>query len=202
MKNINKQRYRDIAPIQAIIIPVAQHKEGVLDAAAALLNRLKAAGIRAQMDDSDQSMGWKAAQYEMKGVPLRVEIGPKDMEKGQCCICRRDSGEKVFVPLAELEAKVQELLDAVHDGLFQRAKQNLEDHTKVCRTLDEVKSFMEGEGGFAKTMWCGELECELKMKEQAGVTSRCMPLKQEAVGDTCVCCGKPAKHMIYWGVAY
>ena len=171
-------------------------------AAAVLLDRLKAAGIRAQMDDSDQSMGWKAAQYEMKGVPLRVEIGPKDMEKGQCCICRRDSGEKVFVPLAELEAKVQELLDAVHDGLFQRAKQNLEDHTKVCRTLDEVKSFMEGEGGFAKTMWCGELECELKMKEQAGVTSRCMPLKQEAVGDTCVCCGKPAKHMIYWGVAY
>ena len=160
------------------------------------------APIQAQMDDSDQSMGWKAAQYEMKGVPLRVEIGPKDMEKGQCCICRRDSGEKVFVPLAELEAKVQELLDAVHDGLFQRAKQNLEDHTKVCRTLDEVKSFMEGEGGFAKTMWCGELECELKMKEQAGVTSRCMPLKQEAVGDTCVCCGKPAKHMIYWGVAY
>ena len=191
-----------IAPIQAMVIPVAMHKPGVLDAAAALLSRLKAAGVRAQMDDSDQSMGWKAAQYEMKGVPLRVEIGPKDMEKNQCCICRRDSGEKVFVPLAELEAKVQELLDAVHDGLFQRAKQNLEDHTKVCRTLDEVKSFMEGEGGFAKTMWCGELECELKMKEQAGVTSRCMPLKQEAVGDTCVCCGKPAKHMIYWGVAY
>ena len=191
-----------IAPTQVMVIPVAMHKPGVLDAAAALLDRLKAAGIRAQMDDSDQSMGWKAAQYEMKGVPLRVEIGPKDMEKGQCCICRRDSGEKVFVPLAELEAKVQELLDAVHDGLLQRAKQNLEDHTKVCRTLDEVKSFMEGEGGFAKTMWCGELECELKMKEQAGVTSRCMPLKQEAVGDTCVCCGKPAKHMIYWGVAY
>ena len=147
-------------------------------------------------------MGWKAAQYEMKGVPLRVEIGPKDMEKNQCCICRRDSGEKVFVSLDELETRVQELLDSVHNGLYERAKKNLEDHTKVCRTLDEVKSFMEGEGGFAKTMWCGELECELKMKEQAGVTSRCMPLKQEAVGDTCVCCGKPAKHMIYWGVAY
>ena len=154
------------------------------------------------MDDSDQSMGWKAAQYEMKGVPLRVEIGPKDMEKGQCCICRRDSGEKVFVPLDELESKVQELLDAVHDGLYQRAKKNLEDHTKVCHTLDEVKTFMETEGGFAKTMWCGDLECELKMKEEAGVTSRCMPLKQESVGDVCVCCGKPAKHMIYWGVAY
>ena len=171
-----------IAPIQAMVIPVAQHKEGVLEAASALLARLKAAGIRAGMDDSDQSMGWKAAQYEMKGVPLRVEIGPKDMEKGQCCICRRDSGEKVFVSLDELE--------------------NLEDHTKVCHTLEEVKTFMETEGGFAKTMWCGDLACELKMKEEAGVTSRCMPLEQESVGDVCVCCGKPAKHMIYWGVAY
>ena len=191
-----------IAPIQAMVIPVAMHKPGVLDAAAALLSRLKAAGVRAQMDDSDQSMGWKAAQYEMKGVPLRVEIGPKDMEKNQCCICRRDSGEKVFVSLDELETRVQELLDSVHNGLYERAKKNLEDHTKVCHTLDEVKQFMDTEGGFAKTMWCGELDCELKMKEQAGVTSRCMPLKQEKVGETCVCCGKPAKHMIYWGVAY
>ena len=191
-----------IAPIQAMVIPVAQHKEGVLDAATDLLNRLKAAGIRASMDASDQSMGWKAAQYEMKGVPLRVEIGPKDMEKGQCCICRRDSGEKIFVPLAELETTVPQLLDAVHNGLYERAKKNLEDHTRVCLTLDEVKEFMETEGGFAKTMWCGDLECELKMKEQAGVTSRCMPLEQEKVSDTCVCCGKPAKHMILWGVAY
>ena len=191
-----------IAPIQAMVIPVAMHKPGVLDAAAALLERLKAAGVRAQMDDSDQSMGWKAAQYEMKGVPLRVEIGPKDMEKNQCCICRRDSGEKVFVSLDELETRVQELLDSVHNGLYERAKKNLEDHTKVCHTLDEVKQFMDTEGGFAKTMWCGELDCELKMKEQAGVTSRCMPLKQEKVDDVCVCCGKPAKHMIYWGVAY
>ena len=191
-----------IAPIQAMVIPVAQHKEGVLEAASALLARLKAAGIRAGMDDSDQSMGWKAAQYEMKGVPLRVEIGPKDMEKGQCCICRRDSGEKVFVSLDELESKVQELLDAVHDGLYQRAKQNLEDHTKVCHTLEEVRTFMETEGGFAKTMWCGELDCELKMKEEAGVSSRCMPFEQERVSDVCVCCGKPARHMIYWGVAY
>mgnify|MGYP002644274842 CR=1 FL=1 len=191
-----------IAPIQAMVIPVAQHKPGVLDAANGLLARLKAAGIRAAMDDSDQSMGWKAAQYEMKGVPLRVEIGPKDMEKNQCCICRRDSGEKVFVSLDELEITVSQLLDAVHDGLYQRAKKNLEDHTKVCMTLDEVKEFMESEGGFAKTMWCGDLECELKMKEQAGVSSRCMPLQQEHVSDVCVCCGKPAKHSILWGVAY
>ena len=191
-----------IAPVQVMVIPVAQHKEGVLDAAAALLKRLQKAGIRAKMDDSDQSMGWKAAQYEMKGVPLRVEIGPKDMEKGQCCICRRDSGEKRFVPLDQLEDDVRWLLDDVHKSLYARAKKNLEDHTWVCLTVEEVKQFMEAEGGFAKTMWCGELDCELKMKEQAGVTSRCMPLDQEHVSDTCVCCGKPAKHSILWGVAY
>jgi prolyl-tRNA synthetase len=191
-----------IAPIQAMVIPVAQHKDGVLEAAYALLRRLKAAGIRAKIDDSDQSMGWKAAQYEMKGVPLRVEIGPKDIEKGQCCICRRDSGEKLFVPLDQLEDDVKWLLDEVHRGLYNRAKKNLDDHTRTCRTVDEVKTFMETEGGFARTMWCGDLECELKMKEEAGVSSRCMPLVQEQVSDTCVCCGKPAKHMIYWGIAY
>ena len=191
-----------IAPIQAMVIPVAQHKPGVIEAAEELLSRLTAAGVRAKMDDSDQSMGWKAAEYEMKGVPLRVEIGPKDMEKGQCCICRRDSGEKVFVPLTELEATVAKLLDEVHEGLYNRAKANLENNTKVCHTLDEVKEFIETQGGFAKTMWCGELDCELEMKEKAGVSSRCIPLVQEPVGETCVCCGKPAKHTIFWGVAY
>ena len=192
-----------IAPIQAMVIPVAQHKPGVLDAANDLLERLQKAGIRANIDDSDQSMGWKAAEYEMKGVPLRVEIGPKDMEKGQCCICRRDNGEKVFVALAELEQTVKALLDEVHEGLYNRAKKNLEDNTRVCLTLDEVKEFINTQGGFAKTMWCGELDCELKMKEEAGVTSRCMPLAQEVIGENkCVCCGKEGKHMIYWGVAY
>ena len=191
-----------IAPIQAMVIPVAQHKPGVLEAASGLLERLKKAGIRARMDDSDQSMGWKAAEYEMKGVPLRVEIGPKDMEKDQCCICRRDTGEKLFVPLAQLEEDARWLLDEVHKGLYNRAKKNLEDHTRVCLTLDEVKAFMETEGGFAKTMWCGSPECELAMKEKAGVTSRCMPLEQEHVSDVCVCCGRSARHSILWGVAY
>ena len=191
-----------IAPIQAMVIPVAQHKEGVIDAATALLERLKAAGVRAKIDVSDKAMGWKAAEYEMKGVPLRVEIGPKDMEQGQCCICRRDSGEKVFVPLAELEETVARLLDEVHDGLYARAKKNLDDHTRVCLTMDDVKSFMQSEGGFAKSMWCGDEACELKMKDEAGVSSRCMPVEQEHLGETCVCCGKPAEKMIYWGVAY
>ena len=191
-----------IAPVQAMVIPVAQHKEGVLDAANGLLTRLRAAGVRAKLDDSDQSMGWKAAEYEMKGVPLRVEIGPKDMEKNQCCICRRDSGEKVFVPLDELEQRVTRLLDEVHDGLYRRAKKNLEENTYPCLSLDEVKEKMAQRGGFAKAMWCGDEACEVKMKEEAGVTSRCIPFEQEHLSDTCVCCGKSAKHMVCWGVAY
>ena len=191
-----------IAPIQAVVVPVAMHKEGVLAAAEGLYERLKAAGLRVKIDDSDQSMGWKAAEYEMKGVPLRVEIGPKDMEKDQCCICRRDSGEKVFVPLAELETEAVRLLDEVHKGLYERAAKNLADHTYPAFSLEEAKQIQEEKGGFIKTMWCGELQCELDMKEKAGMTSRCIPFVQEHLADTCPICGKPAKHMIYWGVAY
>ena len=191
-----------IAPIQAMVIPVAQHKEGVLEAASALLARLQQAGVRAKMDDSDQSMGWKAAEYEMKGVPLRVEIGPKDMEKNQCVLVRRDSGEKTFVSLDALEQTVQAMLDDIHHGLYAKAKGNLEEHTFVASSLEEAKRLQETKGGFIKTMWCGELACEMKMKEEAGMTSRCIPFQQEKLGETCACCGKPAHKMIYWGVAY
>ncbi len=191
-----------VAPIQVMVIPVAMHKEGVLEGAREILARLKAAGIRAGIDESDQTMGWKAAEYEMKGIPLRLELGPRDLAAGQCCICRRDTLEKVAVPLDQLEETVRTLMDDVHDTLFARAKKNLDDHTKVCQTLEEVKEFMETEGGFAKTMWCGDEACEVEMKEKAGVSSRCMPLDQTPVGSRCVCCGKPASKLIYWGVAY
>lgn len=191
-----------IAPVQVIVVPVLQHKDGVMDAACSLADRLKKAGIRVKMDTTDHSFGWKAAEYEMKGVPLRLEIGPKDIANDVCCICRRDNGEKQSVPLDEMETTVCGLLDAIHDSLYERALENRKNHTRVCRTLDEVKTFMQKEGGFAKTMWCGSLECEVRMKEEAGVTSRCIPFKQEKVADTCVCCGKPANKMIYWGVAY
>ena len=191
-----------IAPIQAMVIPVAQHKEGVLDAAAALLDRLKAAGIRAQMDDSDQSMGWKAAQYEMKGVPLRVEIGPKDMEKEQCVIARRDTGEKITVALAELESAVKALLDHIHDNLYAMALKNREDNTFDIQTPEEAKAIVEGKGGFLRSKWCGSLECELAMKERAGVSSRCMPLVQSGTEGTCPVCGRKCTTDIYWGVAY
>ena len=191
-----------VAPIQVIVVPVAQHKEGVIEAATALKDRLLAAGLRAKIDVSDNSLGWKCAEYEMKGVPLRVELGPKDMENGQCVMVRRDNGEKTFVKLDELETKAAALLDEVHEGLYAKAKKNLDEHTYEAHSLEEAKQLQEEKGGFIKTMWCGELECELKMKEEAGMSSRCMPFAQEHLGDTCPICGKPAKTMIYWGVAY
>ena len=190
------------APIQAVVIPVAAHKPGVLDAAAALRDRLKTAGVRSKMDDSDNSPGWKFAEYEMKGVPLRVEIGPKDMEKGQCVVARRDTGEKVTVPLAELEETVKKLLDEVHDNMYAQALQNREDNTFDIASPEEAKAIAEGKGGFLRSKWCGSLECELAMKERAGVSSRCMPLKQSGTEGVCPVCGKPCKTDIYWGVAY
>lgn len=191
-----------VAPIQVVVLPIAAHKAGVTEKAQELVDRLNAAGIRVKGDFSDNSPGWKFAEYEMKGVPLRLEIGPKDIEQNQCVLVRRDTREKLFVSLDELEAKIPALLDAIHDNLFAQAKRNLEEHTVVCHSVEEVKDFMENVGGFAKTMWCGDVECELKMKEEAGVSSRCIPLEQEHLGDTCPVCGKPAKHSIYWGVAY
>ena len=178
------------------------HTWGFEDAAYALEARLKDIGLRCKCDDSDQSNGWKYAEYEMKGVPLRVEIGPKDIEKEQCVIVRRDTGEKTFVPLAELEETVQELLKALHTNLYESAKKRLEENTYACTTVEEVKANMEKRKGFAKTMWCGNLACELAMKELAGVSSRCIPFDQEKISDVCPVCGKPAKHMVYWGVAY
>ena len=191
-----------VAPIQVAVVPIAQHKPGVLDAARELKQRLEAAGLRVKLDDSDQSPGWKFAQYEMKGVPLRVEIGPKDMEKQQCCMARRDTGEKTFVPLSDLESAAQTLLQDVHDNLYAMAEKNLEDNTFDLTTWEEVRDMAQGRGGFARTKWCGSLECELAMKEKAGVSSRCMPLKQSGTVGKCPVCGKECTTDIYWGVAY
>ena len=191
-----------IAPVQVAVIPVAQHKEGVIAANEAVAERLRKAGFRVKLDASDNSPGWKFAEYEMKGVPLRLELGPKDMEKNQCVLVRRDSGEKSFVSLDGIEDTVAQMLESIHAGLYAKAKKNLEENTYPCATLAEVKEKMAARGGFAKTMWCGQLECELRMKEEAGVSSRCIPFEQEKLGEVCACCGKPAKHMVVWGVAY
>ena len=191
-----------IAPTQVVILPVAMHKEGVLDAASKVKERLIAAGLRVKMDESDNSMGWKCAQYEMKGVPLRLELGPRDIEAGQCVLVRRNDGEKTVVSLENLEAAVAEQLELVQKGMFEKAKQNLDNHVFEAHSLEEAKKLQAENGGFIKTMWCGELEGELKMKEEGGMSSRCMPLHQEHLDDVCPICGKPAKKMIYWGVAY
>lgn len=190
-----------VAPTQVVVLPIAQHKEGVLDKARELTARISKF-CRAKIDDSDNSAGWKFAEYEMKGVPLRLEIGPKDIENNQCVLVRRDNREKVFVSLDELETKIPELLQAVHDGLYQKALARREEMTYSVKDLDEMIKNAEERPGFIKAMWCGDLACEEKLKEVAGVTSRCIPFEQEEITDTCVCCGKKAKHMLYWGKAY
>ena len=192
-----------IAPIQAVIIPIAQHKEGVLEKANELKTRLENCGCRVKLDDSENSPGWKFAEYEMKGVPVRVEIGPKDIEAGQCVVATRHNGEKTIVPLDKLEETVARKLEEVRDGLYQKALENREKRTYSCVTMDEIVKVLEENGdGFVKAMWCGEEACEDIVKEKTGVGSRCIPFEQENLSDTCVCCGKPAKCMVYWGKAY
>ena len=191
-----------VAPVQVVVLPIAQHKEGVLEGASAIRDRLMAAGYRVKMDDSDNSMGWKCAEYEMKGVPLRVECGPRDLENGQCVLVRRNDGEKTVVKLEELETAVAQQLQLVHDGMYERAKKNLDEHIYEAHSLEEAKELQEKNGGFVKTMWCGSLECEMKMKEVAGMSSRCIPFAQEKLDTVCACCGKPADKMIYWRIAY
>ena len=190
-----------VAPIQLVIIPIASHKEGVLDKANELKNKL-ASVCRVKLDDSDNSAGWKFSEYEMKGVPLRLEIGPKDIENNRCVVVRRDNGEKIFVSLDELEAKIPELLEAVRDGLYQKAIDRRAAMTFTARDYAELKNIADNKPGFIKAMWCGDRECEDKLKDELGITSRCIPFEQEHLSDTCVCCGKPAKHMLYWGKAY
>ena len=190
-----------VAPIQLVIIPIASHKEGVLDKANELKNKL-ANVCRVKLDDSDNSAGWKFAEYEMKGVPLRLEIGPKDIENNRCVVVRRDNGEKIFVSLDELETKIPELLEAVRDGLYRKAFDRRAAMTFTARDYAELKDIADNKPGFIKAMWCGDRECEDKLKDELGITSRCIPFEQEHLGDTCVCCGKPAKHMLFWGKAY
>ena len=190
-----------VAPIQVVVIPVAAHKAGVLEKAQELTDRIGKFS-RVKIDTSDNSPGWKFAEYEMKGVPLRLEIGPKDIEKNQCVLVRRDNREKYFVSLDDLETEIPKLLDAVQDGLFQAALARRANMTYTAKTLEELKDIADNKPGFIKAMWCGSRECEEKLKEYAGVSSRCIPFEQEHIADTCVCCGKPADKMLYWGKAY
>ncbi len=190
-----------IAPIQVAIVPIASHKEGVVEKATEICDTLKKV-CRVKLDVSDQTPGWKFAEYEMKGVPLRLEIGPRDIENNQCVIVRRDNREKIFVNLDELETRIPEILAEYHTALYNKALERRETMTYDAKSLDEIKEIADTKPGFIRAMWCGCRECEDKLKEVAGVTSRCIPFEQHEIGDTCVCCGKKADKMLYWGKAY
>ena len=191
-----------VAPIQVVIIPIAQHKEGVLDKANEIKNRL-AETLRVKLDDGDQSTGWKFSQYEMKGVPVRLEIGPKDMENNSCVLVSRVTREKKFVSLDNVEEEVAAMLKHVHEELVERARKNLEEKTFVATNMDEFLDIAENKPGYIKAMWCGEVDCEDAIKEKTGgVKSRCIPFVEDHLSDVCVCCGKPAKHMVVWGRQY
>ncbi len=190
-----------VAPIQTVIVPIASHKAGVTEKATEIYDRLKKV-CRVKLDLSDQTPGWKFAEYEMKGVPLRLEIGPRDIENNSCVIVRRDNGEKTVVSLDDLETAIPQLLIKVRDGLYEKALARRNTMTYDAHNLDEMKDIAENKAGFIRAMWCGERECEDTLKEVAGVTSRCIPFEQEHLSDTCVCCGKKADKMLYWGKAY
>ena len=191
-----------IAPTQVMVIPIQQKKEGVLDKAYELKEILKRAGFRTKVDDSDKTPGFKFSEQEMRGIPVRVEIGPRDIENGKCLICRRDNGEKIEVAIDELSDKIAKLLPQIQQDMYDRAKKHLEEHTYEATTKEEFEKIFAERSGFVKAMWCGETECEEKIKEDMAVTSRCMPFEQKCLSDKCVYCNKPAKKMVYWGRAY
>lgn len=193
----------EVAPVQVMVIPIQQHKEGVLDKATELMESLKDAGIRVKIDDSDKSPGWKFSEQEMRGIPIRVELGPKDIEAGNCVLVRRDTREKTVCQLQEAGAVAAELLKTIQKDMFRRAKEHQKSHITDVASYGEFKDAVEHKPGFIRAMWCGDVECENKIKEDTTATSRCMPLEgEETVSDVCACCGKPAHKLVYWGKAY
>ncbi len=189
-----------IAPTQIMIIPIQQNKEGVLDKAFELKEKLSS--FKVKVDDSDKSPGWKFSEQEMRGIPIRIEIGPKDIEANQAVVVRRDTREKMVVSLEEIEVKAGEILEKMQSDMLERARAHRDSHTYVAATMEEFEKTIAEKPGFVKAMWCQDEACEKEIKEKTGATSRCMPFEQEHLADTCVCCGKPAKVMTYWGKAY
>lgn len=190
-----------VAPIQVVILPIAMHKESVLEKATAIKEQLTKR-FRVKLDDSDNSPGWKFSEYEMKGVPLRLEIGPKDIENNQCVLVRRDTREKIIVPLDNLDVAVEDALQAVHTGLYERALANQQAKTYSATSYDEFLDIAKNKPGFIKAMWCGDVSCEEAIKDATGgVKSRCITT-DAAISDSCICCGKKALHQVVWGKQY
>ena len=191
-----------VAPIQVVIVPIAMHKEGVKEKTKELYDLLKDK-FRMEIDLRDQvSPGYKFNDWEMKGVPIRIEMGPRDIENRECILVRRDTTEKIMVNLNEVESKVEEMLEDIHRNMYETCKKRMEEKTTIAHNLEEFQSNLEKEQGFIKAMWCGSSECEAKIKELTAAKSRCIPFEQEIVDETCVCCGKRANKMVIWGRQY
>ena len=191
-----------IAPTQVMVIPIQQQKDGVLDKAYDLKDALSK-DFRVKIDASDKTPGWKFSAQEVQGIPVRIELGPKDIEKNQCVIVRRDTREKTIVSLDEVNEKLAEVLETMQNDMLERAKTFLAGHINDAHDYNEFKAIAETKPGFIRAMWCGDEACENKIKEDTTVTSRCMPFNdQEQISDVCVCCGKPAHKLVYWGKAY
>ena len=191
-----------VAPIQAVIVPIAQHKEGVLDRANELLKELSK-DYRVKLDDRDQvSPGFKFNDWEMRGVPVRIELGPRDIENNKCIVVRRDTSEKIEVSLNELQTKLNDILEEIQTNMFNMVKENTTKRTTIALNMDEFKHNLEVNQGYIKAMWCGDADCEEKIHDETGAKSRCIPFNEEHLSDVCVYCGKPAKYMVFWGRQY
>ncbi len=190
-----------VAPVQVVIIPIATHKEGVLEKAQEIANMLTSEGVRVELDNRDQSAGWKFNEWEMKGAPIRMEIGPRDLENGEVTLARRDTHEKSAMPIDALKDGIPALLDDIHETMFKQSHEFLHSHITVCKDMDELKAALDNQN-FVKAMWCGCRECEDAIKAETAASSRVMPFDQTPVGDTCVHCGKPASKVLYFAKSY
>ncbi len=191
-----------VAPVQVVIVPIRQQQEGVLDKAHEIKDALAAKGLRVKVDETDKSPGWKFAEAEMRGIPVRIELGPKDIEAGKAIIARRDTGEKTECAIDKIADTVANLMDTIRADMLEAARKRRDSQTYTATSKEEFEKIFNEKTGFVKAMWCGDVECENTIKEKLAVTSRCMPFEQEKISDVCVCCGKPAKHLVYWGRAY
>ena len=191
-----------VAPIQAVIVPVAAHKQGVLESANSLFEKLNK-NYRMKLDDRDQySPGFKFNDWEMRGIPARIELGPRDIENNKCVVVRRDTNEKIEVSLDEIEEKLGNILEDIQTNMFNMCKQDVEKRTTIATNMEEFKHNLEVNQGYVKAMWCESAECEEKIHDETGAKSRCSPFEQEKLSDVCVCCGKPASKLVYWGRQY
>lgn len=191
-----------VAPTQVVIIPIQQNKPGVMEQSLALKAALEAQDVRVKLDDSDKTAGWKFSEYEMKGVPLRVEIGPRDLENGECVVVRRVDNEKTKIKIVDLPAQILSVLTSIHQLMYAKALANVQMNTRPATSYEEFKDLIVNHPGYIKMMWCGRTECEEQIKAETSATSRCIPFVQEHLGDTCPVCGRKAEMEVFFAKAY